>query len=387
MNKSNLDLDLPNIQALNEVFGVTLGVPEKGDPSFVLRHLASNRESVFARHIMARLLRIGRRYHDDSVNLQKLQTALQTRLFTDRHWASAYAEFCALDFFLFPSRFKTLLEPPDLDCDIDPSRTYSVDLGNKHANVDLRFNWLKIYSDVKILQDNVGDFFRGIYDDVWRGQARPLIAHDSPVDRDDEVVKRNRAAIVEALRGAKATQETLVTASLVPDGKIRFSLDWKTGLQVSEYHFDPYRHAKELHPQVFRHAKKFVRDSAFFLTYVKSSLYQPYLDSFGDQNRIFYRAFARRAFLQHQHSGEKFSAVNSSFRGSETIAEVFRSLAGILFIEDDWSGDDEDTTRHVSEAHSGAKGFFFINPHASHSLSLLEDHIMCETDDFRDDIY
>ena len=167
---------------------------------------------------------------------------------------------------------------------------------------------------------------------------------------------------------------------------IDFTFNWKRTVMVSESGFDPFLYAKECHSIVFRHAKKFVRDGAFLLTYVKSRLYNTKFDEFDRHNETFYRAFARRVFIQYNNDKRPFRGFHRNFRGEQTVAEVLRSLSGILFLEDDSDWCSELTTSESLNC-TNVQGFLYLNPNATHELIYADQVIGCRCDDFRHDNY
>lgn len=343
---------------------------------------------------MLRLRRIGRSYQNNTAELEKLQKTLRD-LFSERNWIGAYAELCALDFFCHPNYPQTLahISPPTISHSIRPNdkditvKTYAEELGGKcEINVDVFWDFYGVYSDVKVLKCNVTEILNSAYRKVWPKGRAPRITCDFPVDGSRHLLTNNIPKIIEALKKAAVTQERVVSVRLPALGDIRFTLQWRAGVQISEFSIDPYRQAAERYRDVFSFVNKFVVDARFFLTFVRSDLFSPDFVPFDEDVRVFYRAFARRVFLQHQHSTLRFSDVNREFFGSQTVSEVLRSIGGVLFLDDGYNSIGK---RRANKDWSDVAGYLYLNPNAGepHPLSLLLDRFSWEIDDFSYDNY
>lgn len=388
-----MSFDTPDIRTLCDLFGVDL-IRDVGAPSPVLRSLAAKRRSPLSAHVMPRLLRIGRSYRNNTNQIEKLQKTIKN-LLSERNWIGAYAELCALDFFCHRSYPRTLghINPPLISHSIRPKdkdvtvRTYAEELGGKsEINVDLYWDFYNVYSDIKVLKCNVTEVLNSVYRKIWRSGRMPMIACDFPSDGPVRLLANNKGTIVEALKRAAATRERLVTVRMPPLGDVRFTLKWTAGVQISEFSTDPYRQAAERYRDVFSFVNKFVVDAGFFLTFVRSDLFSPDFVNFDEDIRIFYRAFARRVFLQHRHSTFRFSDVNQDFLGRQTVSEVLRSIAGLLFLDDGYISTKK---RRTNKDWSDVTGYLYLNPNAGepHPLLLLLDRFNWEIDDFGHDNY
>jgi hypothetical protein len=82
---------------------------------------------------------------------------------------------------------------------------------------------------------------------------------------------------------------------------------------------------------------------------------------FRDTNRIFYRSFARRVFLQYKNDTRPFAIMNRKYGGPDSIRDVARKLSALLFLEDI-------TITAKRSAGCCCKGFLYANPNAEQSL-------------------
>lgn len=372
-------------QIVETIFGAgscTLN-PATTDSNNVLGALASTSDfHAFRRNFLARLQRLNVAYesHDSRKAL-----LTQVNLVGDpRNWQGAVAELAAYD--LFNSKRNFLFESPKLDVSISPTESLGQHLGMQDTNLDIHFENFDVYSDVKVLKDNVAEILDGIRRQVWPDR-KPLVQFEHAMDSGYELVQTKRAAILRTLTDAVSDGKKplqIDCSADVPGLVVR--LDWSRGLLITESSYSPFRHAEELHKLPFLHAKKFVTTRPFFLTFVVFPWFNNIITDFRNSNTIFYRSLARRAFCQYQTDGTPFRAWNPRYAGPETVSEVAKHLGGIYFVEDhSIEGDDPDKTN--------AKGFYYENPNAARrpGESLMDAYLHEVTtgdyDNFRHDNY
>lgn len=334
----------------------------------------------FRANFDARLRRLSAVY-GDHVSRRDLLT--QVNLVADaNNWQGAVAELAAFDFFNSCPDF--LPHPPVINVDLDPKRCLAGNFGAKQANIDLHFDRYDIFTDVKVLKDNAKEIFEGIYKELWP-QRQPMISATHPLDSSYHEVRKARSAIRGCLRNevANGRQADFIDCNhLIPN--LSFRLRWNGGV-FSESAYDPYRHAEELHRLPWTHAKKFVRDAPFFLTFVSFPWFNQAVNGFLDSNRKFYRSLARRVFCQYRHEATSFSAWCPDYGGHETVHAVSQHLGAILFLEDGCITAEDAELTNVS-------GYYFSNPNAHHSpsRSSFERYLHSldlEYDDFSNDNY
>ena len=107
--------------------------------------------STFQVNFVARLKRLRDAYdgHPSRNSLLRQVNELGLR----RNWQGAAAELAAVDFFCSGKQW--LLESPHLDVDIPVSESLAEKFGMTGANLDVYFKHFGIYTDVKVLKDNV----------------------------------------------------------------------------------------------------------------------------------------------------------------------------------------------------------------------------------------
>ena len=301
----------------------------------------------------------------------------------DRNWQGAAAELAAVDFFCSGQQW--LIESPHLDVDIPVSQSLAKKFGMTMANLDVYFKHFDIYTDVKVLKDNVTQAIEQILQRVWTN-GRPTVGVEYPYDVSADNVICQRKAILNHLRTELANRkkpEFVDCTSIVNDLIIR--LKWQAGVLITESTYSPYRHAEELHRLPMKHAKKFVLSRPFFLTFVVFPWFNSVITDFCEQNSTLYRALARRTFCQYRNDCRVFSSLFEEYKGTETVHEVMRELGGILFLEDRCITSDS--------SNSTVKAFYFENPNAKRrplSGPMYDYFIGCgvdKVDDFRHDNY
>lgn len=227
------------------------------------------------------------------------------------------------------------------------------------ANLDVHFSAFDVFTDVKVLKDNVSEILTRMYSKIWQ-DSRPLIHAEYPIDAGYEQVEAAHGSLLAKLRSAveNGRKPPRIDCSDLVVG-LSFRLDWSRRIMVSESSYSPYRHAKQAHRLPFIHAKKFVTDRPFFLTFVVFPWFNGVITSFRGSNKVFYRALARRVFCQYANDVTPFVQWFPEFKGSETVSEVSRCLSAILFIEDNSIvGSDAGATNVV--------GFYYENPNGRH---------------------
>lgn len=381
---------LPSLPQIAELYNLELPPPNLASPILKRLQTLESHQFAISAQVLARLLRLSTLYSPEG--RFKLGKVVE-RLFRARDWEGAHAELCALDFFCFPQHRRCLahLGAPEIDHDIPAARTYALECGQKVSNADFYFEDRAFYSDVKALQDNHEEMLERIYKEIWKAGIQPFIWCTFPADISTEWLEnqRNRKEIIKVLTVASRTKPSHVKVMLhrgEDELLVDFTFNWKRTVMVSEGGFDPFLYAEECHSIVFRHAKKLVRDKAFLLTYVKSRLYNTKFDDFDRQNETFYRAFARRVFIQYNKDRRPFREFYNRFHGDQTVAEVLRSISGILFLEDDSDWCSELKTP-ASLDYTDVQGFLYLNPNAIHEFIYADQVIGCRCDDFRYDNY
>lgn len=308
----------------------------------------------FQANFRARLIRLNEAYR--SHESRKVLLTQVNQVADSKNWQGAVAELAAYD--LFNSKRDFLCDSPRLDVSIDVNDSLCQFYGMKEANLDIHFEDFDVYSDVKVLKDNVSEILEGIRREVLPDPSIPLVKFQYSMDIGYELVQAKRQQVLRTFQDALkngSTPEHIDCTAEIP-GLVAF-LDWSKGMLLTESSYSPFRHAEELHRLPFLHAKKFVTTRPFFLTFVVFPWFNTLINGFCDSNTVFYRSLARRAFCQYSNDSAEFRNWYPQFSGIETISEIAKHLGGIFIIEDhSINGIDPDNTN--------TQGFYYENPNA-----------------------
>ena len=344
----------------------------------------------FTQNFRARLKRLARVY---STNNPDRPTILHTiRQVTGKSWQGSYAEIAAYDYFSSPrlGAHTFLTEPPRLNVDIDSSRTYAKVLGKSGpANLDGHFEYCNVFFDVKVFKDNLAELLAGVYDDVRAQLKEPRLRIQASYSHNlhyEELASRRSELIGELVVSLSPPGKiSYVTSKVLPE--FSFRILWGPGMLISEHSYGPYQHAELFHGEVFNHIDKFVRDAPSLIVYVVFPWFNLLINDLRRDNEKFYRAFARRVFCQYRYCGKQMIAWRTTFAGPQTIWDVSKDLAGIVFLED----------RGIlgnSLKRNKINAYWYVNPNANNHLfmGLFEDMLVndlsfMELDTFGNDNY
>ncbi len=259
---------------------------------------------------------------------------------TPSNWEGAYSELAAYDFFHFGYKPRV------------------------QANLDCYFPFFDAYSDVKSLKDIVEELLQGIYPQVLQqlGISNLPIIAEYPPDIDYGKVRRQRAALV-----AELTQkiDAKVRPRSISSSVIRgltYKLQWAPGVLIGSRLLSPTSAAEQYHKLVFGYAKKYTKTWPFVLSLVAFDWYHGVQQDYQGMDREFYRAFARRVFLQYMHSPALFSSVDPDYTGAMTIHDVLKKISAILFLRDR-------CILSKAPASINVDGYLYINPVADNLLT------------------
>ena len=281
--------------------------------NIVIGALASTTDfHAFQANFRARLARLNKAYRS---HVSRTELLTQVNLVADpKNWQGAVAELAAYD--LFNSHRDFLCDSPKLDVSIDVNDSLGRFLGMQEANLDIHFEDFDVYSDIKVLKDNVSEILEGIRKEVLPDPLMPLVKFRYSMDIGYEPVQDKRQQILRTFQDAliDGRMPNRVDCTAEVPGLVAF-LDWTPGMLVTESSYSPFRHAKELHKLSFHHAKKFVTTRPFFLTFVVFPWFNAVINDFCNSNTVFYRSFARRVFCQYKNDSAEFGTWDSRYQG------------------------------------------------------------------------
>lgn len=309
----------------------------------------------------ARLARLASRYTTQNQFRNTLLEAVNN-IPQPKNWEGAYAELAAIDFFNADNDW---IDPPiELSKTVPASETLAAAMGMKNVNFDGHYPDFGVSFDVKVLQDKIGSMLEKLVTRTKASVSEPLIAiqPEYPLDMDFRVFDGKHKQLAEEL--AQGLQDNhdrgFVKSTIVTGLGYRYRRTAGSLSAVSCYNL--YEHARNHHRLLFQHAKKFSTISPSVIVFVVFPWFSESVFSGGlTPNEVFYRAFARRCFCQYANDQNPANSLIKEMDGAVTMAEMTRSLSGVVFLEDHivTEGNSEDNR---------IQAFAYFNPNANHKL-------------------
>lgn len=325
-------------QLCDEVYGAG-AVQIKPAPSNnvigTLRHLDDFNE--FKKNFKQRLMRLRKRFEGTAAFPALLEQVKQVA--DPKNWEGAYAELVAYDVMWNDQ----VLMPMELDKTLDVAESYAGEMGHKATNEDGYIPDYGLFFDVKILADTVGAILKGIIDDAKANSSQTAhcdILPEYPLDDDEEDYSGlNRRLLYDELKDFLVAHNTETNgreyyrSRVLP--RLGYRIQWGGEINTAIREYNPYRHAEETKHLIFkRYTKKIMKNEMFMLVLVKFPWYNQQISSFIDADHVYYRSLARRTFCGYLNDSTPMNAIEPRFSGKETVDEVSRHLAGIIFIDD-----------------------------------------------------
>lgn len=294
----------------------------------------------------------------------------QVKLVADpKNWEGAYAELAAYDVMWNDY----VMTPLELDKTLLVTDSYAGEMGYKATNEDGYVPDYSLYFDVKILADTVGTILKGVIDEAIKNSAQTArcdILPEYPVDDDDEEYGGgNRRLLLNELtvflkaNNIEKKGNKLFRSRVIP--RLAYRVLWGGGINTAIHEYNPYRHAEEMKHLVFkRYTKKIMKNEMFVLVLVKFPWYNNLVTSFIDADHVFYRSLARRTFCEYLNAPTLMSSIVPKFMGNDTVEEVSKHLAGIVFIDDNIIKEDSYSCNVI------------LNPNAVNTHEIAKDYLM-----------
>lgn len=170
---------------VDAIFGGESGTFDvtKTESNTVIGALASpNKFAEFKANYEDRLRRIEAATKADPT-LRKDVLAAVNRVAEDE-WDGAYAELCALDYFLAAAQ--TGAGNIELDRTLPASDTLASEMGMQNANHDMRLKALGVSMDTKNLSDKTGQILKSIFGEFLKAKGITRLAIVPTYDHDDD---------------------------------------------------------------------------------------------------------------------------------------------------------------------------------------------------------
>ncbi|WP_157644759.1 hypothetical protein [Burkholderia ubonensis] len=248
-------------------------------------------------------------------------------------WDGAYAELCALDYFLaVPQTGPGNIE---LDRTLPASDTLASEMGMQNANHDMRLKALGVSMDTKNLSDKTGQILKGIFDEFLNAKGIARMTIVPTYDHDDDftpyVVNRPKL-LAELVNGVDVRARTPQLRSQVIPG-LSYEFAWDAGAYVSASSYSPLEHATKHHTLLFGHIKKFSRVEPTVITYVMFPWSgESVFLGFGKET--FQTEFARQFFNNYIGSVDLARKFNQKVKSNIAAGDVTKHLSGVIFLDD-----------------------------------------------------
>lgn len=359
---------------LDNVFGKDLlQVLFKGESNNVIGALASkDNYDVFKSNFELLLKDLNNKYKIDSIKQALVEIA------DSKNWEGAYAELVALS--VLKNDYSGDIST---DITLKQDMSFAKECGKKCTNEDGYWTDFDAYFDVKIMSDSIKEILDGIIKKVQNkvnsSEVYSVLA-EYPMDDNETEYQRNIHQIEKELEDALRLRKTVAHISTLK--KLTFHIHWGGGINSVAMTYSPFRHAENTKDIVLkRYANKLLKNKPFFLVFVNFPWFKQLVIDFADMNEYYYRALARRTFMQYEHSREKAKEIREGYIGNQSMRVLARCLTGIIFIED----------HSVKETENKYRTFVFLNPNARNRYKsmrvYLEQLANRMIDDFECDNY
>ena len=304
----------------------------KTDTNNVIRALPNpQRFAEFTANFEERLRRINAAIQSDP-SLRKDVIGAVNRVAEDE-WDGAYAELCALDYFLAAP----LTGPGNIELDqtVPASDTLASEMGMQNANHDMRLKTLAVSMDTKNLSDKSRQILDGIFDDFRKAKGIKSMMIMPTYDHDDDFTAyaANRPQLLAELEsGVDVNGRTpRLTSQVIPGLSYEFA--WNAGAYIRASYYSPVEHATLHHTLLFGHIKKFSRTEPTAIVYVMFP-WSGETAFFGFGKDTFQTEFGKQFFNNYLGSADLAKSFNKKVKSNITAAEVTKHLSGVIFLDD-----------------------------------------------------
>lgn len=304
----------------------------KTDTNNVIGALASRQSyAEFAANFEERLRRINAAIQSDP-SLRKDVIGAANRVAEDE-WDGAYAELCALDYFL-----ATPLTGPgniELDRTVPASDTLASEMGMQNANHDMHLKSLGVSMDTKNLSDKTRQILDGVFDEFRQAKGIKSMLIMPTYDHDDDFTPyaANRSQLLAELVSSVDVngRQQRLTSQVISGLSYEFA--WNAGAYFSASSYSPVEHATRHHTLLFGHIKKFSRTEPTAIVYVMFP-WSGEAAFLGFGKETFQTEFGKQFFNNYLRSAELAKSFNKKVKSNITAADVTKHLSGVIFLDD-----------------------------------------------------
>jgi len=297
----------------------------------------------------------------EKYEIDSIREAL-TEIADSKNWMGAYAELVALSVLKNDYSGNILT-----NVTLKEGMSFAKECKKQRTNEDGYWNDFDVYFDTKILSNPIKAILEGIEDRALE-KAKPTekcsILAEYPMDDDDAEYSKNIAQIEKELMDALKTKKTFVKISTLK--KLSFRIHWGSGINSVTMEYSPFRYVENTKDLILkRYANKLLKDKPFFLVLVNFPWFHQVVNDFDNMNECYYRALARRTFIQYEHSREKAKNIIEKYTGKESMRLLARRLTGIIFIED----------HSLKETKDKYHTYIYLNPNAHNKRKSMRPYL------------
>ncbi|MCR5290282.1 MAG: hypothetical protein K6E51_09850, partial [Treponema sp.] len=367
--------DIENLeQIIYDVFGVEKSIKNRRNTNSCISPLNTKPLNLFASHFMKRLERLKKAFTGNYAVLNDIAERVKNiGEAKNAQWAGPYSELVALDFYSQFSEFFSLsyinLLPMKNHRNSIPSQ-----IGHKQViDIDLclYLRHDKIFTDIKsfncIHQNILDEVIDAVEEYALLSFAKSvMIGVDNLSSLDYTEVKAHlgyeKKSIYRSLIRSVSDNKRVLKYESKNGLSFTFRIEYSSSVStVKEY--SPFAMAEAYKYKFLDYGSKLIDNEYSVITMVKNPWFNAETVDFGNFNNMFYRSLARRTFIELNRMNVDAALYSSCYtKGRISVCDVSKSIAGIIFIDDDSSiKADEDNLYSV---------YMYLNPNYANKEPL-----------------
>ncbi|MFP4529380.1 MAG: hypothetical protein ACLFQX_12605 [Candidatus Kapaibacterium sp.] len=334
---------------------------------------------VFRANFIERLKRLNEYFKDSPAIIDEIiKTAKQIAQKKGYKWSGSYSELVALDYWI---QFKDLtnIKFPDKNNTATFTDSIARQIGNQEIDLDISLDLTskRIYSDVKSLIPTHTELVDQILDKLESQFVTKnfLIGIDNIYDVDylriksDYIYELQSGNLIQKLTEAINSLNTSYTHILQSGESANFRISYardgkNTALQTMR-EMEPYKLAVDYKYKILDYYEKLLISEPSLITFVANPWFNQELNPFDDFVPTFYRALARRIFMELTKDSTDMGTIYPKLQGKNIkISDVAEIITGIIFIND------RSVTKSDGEIYDT---FIYLNPNATNKKLSRRD--------------
>ncbi len=365
---------------VEDIFQQKVNIPITKNNNNCIGALNHNDEFlIFKNNFIERLVRIREFYKNDNDTLNNiLKTVKDISIAKDLKWSGAYSELVALDYW---RGFVDIRELKFIDRGDVNSFPNSIarKIGNQEIDLDISFRLAtkKIFMDVKSLIPTHLELVDKILVQLKKktGNIEYQIGIDNIFRADylgtkeDYIHEIKTGNLVNELEKCvvdrKANYKHVLQSGQEATFSMAYSKPKKNTVLMTLRSMNAYRLAEDYKYKILDYYNKLLIKEPSFITFVFNSWFNTEIYDFDKFNESFYRALARRTFIELTKNKDDMGLYYPELMGRGLkIKNVASLITGIIFIED------HSITKTGNEMYNA---FIYLNPNAKNTVLHIHD--------------